>query len=528
MLLQSMTSDPIARNSDLVSLFRDVAAAAPERAALSAEDDRVTYRRLDAWSDAVARILLTEGVRPGDRVALRMTPGAEAIVAILAILKCGAAYVPVDLRNPVSRSDFILADSGASALIGEPYEGCAVTRVVRTAAVAECRDARPEPVTDAGEAVRPGADDTAYVIYTSGTTGNPKGVPVRHANVLALLTGAPSVFDFTEDDRWLLFHSLSFDFSVWEIWGPFSTGAELVVLPHWAARTPEQYLSVIIDRGVTVINQTPTAFLALTEAAVRGGRDVSGLRYVIFGGEKLTAPMLRPWAKAFGLDRPRLVNGYGITETTVFTTFEEIGEAYLTQDTSVIGRALPSFRTRVVGDDGRDVALGETGELWLAGAQLAEGYLRRPELTAEKFPVVTDGGTGESVRYYRSGDLVSELPDGRFAYEGRADLQVKLRGYRIELSDIETAVRRHDDVVDAVVTVREFKPGDLRLVCAYVAREGSATTTARELRDHIKTLLPAYMHPARYLRLPGLPRTVNGKVDRAAVARSWEEEVARS
>lgn len=524
MLLQSMTSDPIARNSDLVSLFREVAATAPERTALSAEDDRISYGRLDAWSDAVARTLLAEGVRPGDRVALRMSPGAEAIVAILAILKCGAAYVPVDLRNPVSRSDFILADSGASALIGEPHEGCAVTRVVRTAAVAECKDAEPGPVTGAPG---PGAEDMAYVIYTSGTTGNPKGVPVRHANVLALLAGAPSVFDFSGDDRWLLFHSLSFDFSVWEIWGAFSTGAELVVLPHWAARTPEQYLAVIIDRGVTVINQTPTAFLALTEAAVRGGRDVSGLRYVIFGGEKLTAPMLRPWAKAFGLDRPRLVNGYGITETTVFTTFEEITEAYLAQDASIIGRALPSFGTRVVGDDGRDVAPGETGELWLSGAQLAEGYLRRPELTAEKFPEVTDEKTGESVRYYRTGDLVSELPDGRFAYEGRADLQIKLRGYRIELSDIETAVRRHDDVVDAVVTVREFKPGDLRLVCAYVAREGSATT-ARELRNHIKTLLPAYMHPARYLPLPGLPRTVNGKVDRAAVARSWEEEVARS
>ena len=511
-------------HSDLVSLFREVATAAPERTALSAEDDRVSYRRLDAWSDAVARALRAEGVRPGDRAALRMPPGAEAIAAILAVLKCGAAYVPVDLRNPASRSGFILADSGASALIGEPFEGCAVTGVVGTAAVAECRDARPEPLAGTG---RPRAEDLAYVIYTSGTTGEPKGVPIRHAQVSALLSGARSVFAFSADDRWLLFHSLSFDFSVWEIWGAFSTGAELVVLPHWSARTPERYLTVVLDRGVTVINQTPTAFCALTEAAVRGGRDLTGLRYVIFGGEKLTAPMLRPWATAFGLDRPRLVNGYGITETTVFTTFEEIGDAYLTQDASVIGRALPSFRTRVVGDDGRDVTPGETGELWLAGAQLADGYLRRPELTAEKFPVVTDEETGEPVRYYRSGDLVSELPDGRFAYEGRADLQVKLRGYRIEPTDIETAVRRHDDVVDAVVTVREFKPGDLRLVCAYVAREGS-TATARELREHLKTRLPAYMHPARYLRLPGLPRTVNGKVDRAAVARSWEEEVARS
>src|SRR5581483_5569923 len=191
------------------------------------------------------------------------------------------------------------------------------------------------------------------------------------------------------------------------------------------------------------------------------------------------------------------------------------------------GTALPGFRTRVVDEDGHDVPVGEQGELWLAGPQLVDGYLRRPDLTAEKFPVVTDRESGERIRYYRSGDLVAERPDGRFVYVGRADLQIKLRGYRIELSDIENAVRRHPDVVDAVVTVREFKPGDLRLMCAYVVRE-DADVTGRELRGHIKDLLPTYMHPARYLALPEMPRTVNGKADRAAVVRSWEKAMSTS
>ncbi len=527
MLLYSTAPDSAGRVSDLAGLFTRTAAAAPERTALSADAVRLSYRELDEWSDAVSRLLLDKGIGGGSRVALRMLPGAEAIVTILAVLKCGAAYVPLDVRNPPSRSSFILADAGADVLVGEAFEECPAGTVIDTDVISAARGAMCADAVPSAPAVSPAPGDIAYVIYTSGTTGRPKGVPVSHGNVLALLTGAASVFAFSAEDRWLLFHSLAFDFSVWEIWGAFANGAELVVLPHWSARTPEQYLDVIADRRVTVINQTPTAFSALTEAALRAGRDLPDLRYVIFGGEKLTAPALRPWAERFGLDSPRLVNGYGITETTVFTTFEEVGEEHLADEESVIGTALPGFRTRVVDEDGHDVPVGEQGELWLAGPQLVDGYLRRPDLTAEKFPVVTDRESGERIRYYRSGDLVAERPDGRFVYVGRADLQIKLRGYRIELSDIENAVRRHPDVVDAVVTVREFKPGDLRLMCAYVVRE-DADVTGRELRGHIKDLLPTYMHPARYLALPEMPRTVNGKADRAAVVRSWEKAMSTS
>ncbi|MER0245214.1 amino acid adenylation domain-containing protein [Streptomyces sp. HSW2009] len=516
------TSAAIPADSTLLKLFEAAVSDHPLRTALSYDGQRFSYRHLDAWSDAIGRLLQENGVRAHDRIALRMPPGPEAIAAVIGIFKAGAAYVPLDVRHPPARKNFIIGDSGARTLVGDPGEAISETPVTSVITVAEiaglAAHTDPHPLD-----LRVSAEDAAYVIYTSGTTGAPKGVPVRHGHAAALLLAAPAAFDFTAQDRWLLFHSIAFDFSVWEVWGALSTGAELVVLPHWAARSPDKYLDVVIDQGVTVLNQTPTAFAAFADAALRSDRDLPDLRYVVFGGEKLTSAALRPWAKRFGLTGPRLVNGYGITETTVFTTFHQVVDDDLDQERSMIGTALPGFRTRVVDEEGRDVPLGATGELWLAGPQVTEGYLNREDLTNKAYPVVTDEQTGARVRYYRTGDLVSQLPDGNLLYEGRADLQVKLRGYRIELSDIEAAVRRHDQVLDAVVQVRQFKVGDDRLVCAFVARDATAPPTAADLRQHIKALLPFYMHPARYLCVPELPTTVNGKVDRAAIARSWNE-----
>ncbi|MGW2089070.1 amino acid adenylation domain-containing protein [Streptomyces sp. NPDC001880] len=510
-------------SGNLVSRFAASVDATPDRIALSAEEQRFSYAELNAWSDSVAALLRTRGVARGDRVVLRMAPGADTVAAVLGILKCGAAYVPLDVRHPAARREFIVGDSGSRALVGDWGDGSPpshISTLISTDDLAASRTARLTPLPHGHG---PNEDDIAYIIYTSGTTGEPKGVPVQHRHAHALLTGASTVFDFGPDDRWLLFHSIAFDFSVWEMWGALGTGAELVVLPQWAARSPEQCLAWIAERRITVLNQTPTAFASLAEAAVHSDADLRELRYVIFGGEKLSPPALRPWGKKYGLARPRLVNGYGITETTVFTTFHEVTEDDLAGDVSVIGTPLPGFGIRVVGDEGQDVAVGEKGELWLTGPQVTGGYLNRPELTSEKFPAAAAPDTGRTLHYYRSGDLVSRSPNGDLVYDGRADLQVKLRGYRIELSDIEAVLRRHEAVLDAVVTVHEFKASDTRLVCAYVPRENSPAPEAQELRRHVKALLPSYMHPARYLPLTELPRTFNGKVDRAAIARTWKE-----
>ncbi|MBB2911043.1 amino acid adenylation domain-containing protein [Streptosporangium becharense] len=560
----------------LVEIFAGTVAEHAGDTALTADGDSFSYRRLDDWSRAVGAELRSHGVRRGDRVALRMPPGAEAVAAILGILKAGAAYVPLDVHNPPSRNRFVVGDSGVTAFVGDP-DGClpgdASRSTLREADDGTVRGTAGDVLPDAARPTAPGAagipvigrervatlrdapvaapagsdradpppgpDDTAYVIYTSGTTGRPKGVPIHHGAVAALLAAAAQRFSFSAADRWLLFHSVAFDVSVWEMWGAFSTGGRLVVLPHWTARSPEGCLRVIAEMGISVLNQTPTAFGSLAAAALRENADLPSLRYVVFAGEKLLPGKIRPWAERFGLARPTLVNMYGITETTVHSTFHEVTGADLEGDVSVVGRPLPGFAHRVITSDGRDAEPGEQGVLWLAGPQVSRGYLNRPELDAERFADMPAPGGGPDLRYYRSGDLVSPTAGGDLVYHGREDLQVKLRGYRIELSDIETAVQSHDLVADAVVWVREFQPGDERLVCAYVPAGPTAGTTAgagtgaeagtgtavdaRVLRDHVKNLLPSYMRPAGYRPLPQLPRTVNGKVNRDEVARKWEE-----
>ncbi|MEU1805964.1 amino acid adenylation domain-containing protein [Streptomyces sp. NPDC019937] len=508
----------------LVELFSQVASSAPAAIALRVGEENIPYGLLHSWAESIADVLHASGVRRGDRVALRIPPGANAIAAMMGILRVGAAYVPLDIRNPPSRNEFIVSDSQVVALVGDPGGASVPARPViaeESVAALRGRRAMKEPRPDP-----PGPQDVAYIIYTSGTTGRPKGVPIRHSNVTSLFAATSDLFSFSADDRWLLFHSMAFDFSVWEIWGALSTGAELVVLPYWTARTPAETVRVIRERGITVLNQTPTAFSALSTAVLEDGIDLTDLRYIVFGGEKLTPALVRPWVKRFGLERPRLVNMYGITETTVHSTFRQLTESDVAAEESVIGQPLPGFTSRVVTEDGQNAGPGDEGELWLAGPQVSEGYLNRPELNAERFTTAPapDGGQ-PSPRYYRSGDLVSRRIGGDLVYLGRADLQVKLRGHRIELSDVEAAVRAHPDVADSVVWTREFSPGDSRLVCAYTTRaaQDGVVPDARALRSHVKALLPSYMQPALYFALPELPRTINGKADRAAVARAFEE-----
>ncbi|MBM7167721.1 amino acid adenylation domain-containing protein [Streptomyces sp. G44] len=520
----STAPDPRPRRT-LVDVFADSATGHPDGTAVTDETGRTTYRELDGWSLRVARRLREEGVAPGDRVALRMEAGRDAIAAILGILRSGAAYVPLDPRNPAERNAFIVADSGVRHLVGEADAawGEALTRTgADELAALRHRSPTEPPGTDpAAAASRPSADDCAYVIYTSGTTGVPKGVPVRHESVIALLDAARGLFDVSRSDRWLLFHSLAFDFSVWEVWGALSTAGAVVVPPSWVTRAPEQLVELLAEERITVVNQTPTAFGMLVRGRAATGARLPDLRYVVFGGEKLTPAVLREWVDVHGLDRPRLVNMYGITEVTVHATFHRVTRADVDGDDSVIGTALPGFAVRVAGPDGQEVTEpGAVGELLLGGPQVTSGYLNRPELNEERFVRLPPGPEG--TRYYRSGDLVSRTVEGDLVYHGRADLQVKLRGHRVELGDIESAVRSHPSVVEAVALPRTSADGTQRLYCALLVREGTAPDV-RELRRHTAAKLPSYMQPARYRVVDELPRTVNGKIDRSALAAAWED-----
>ncbi|MDT0345731.1 non-ribosomal peptide synthetase, partial [Streptomyces litchfieldiae] len=360
--------------------------------------------------------------------------------------------------------------------------------------------------------------NAAYTIYTSGTTGTPKGVVVTHTNVTRLLGATDAWFGFGPDDVWTLFHSYAFDFSVWELWGALLTGGRLVVVPHEIRRSPRLLLDLIAAEGVTVLNQTPSAFYQLAEADRENPRPLAGgrLRRVIFGGEVLDPARLGDWYARHAADAPQMVNMYGITETTVHVTLRPLDP----KDTadpgrSPIGRAIPDLRLYVLDEGLRPVAPGVPGELYVAGAGLSRGYLHRPALSAERFLPDPFGPPG--TRMYRTGDLARWTADGELEYLGRADTQVQVRGFRVELGEIESVLARHPAVAQAAATALPDPSGTHRLVAYAVPAAPEAVPPAAEIRAHLAAELPDHMVPATVDFLARLPLTAAGKLDRAAL-----------
>ncbi len=463
--------------SSLPHVFSEVCAKRPDRVAVTAAGRELTYAELDAASDRLASSLVARGVRRGDLVGLKTGRTVETPAAILGILKAGAAYVPLDPAYPEDRLRMMIEDAGLEIVVDSiPSDG--------------------EETVD----VSIGPDDPAYVIYTSGSTGRPKGCVVTHGNVLALLEAALPLFDVGADDRWTLFHSVSFDFSVWELWGALATGATAVMVPDDAARSPADFLDLLAAERVTVLNQVPSVFRYLARAHEAAGRPPLALRYVVFGGEGVDLDVVASFAPG---RRPAMVNMYGITETTVHVTYKSLGAEEAVA--SPIGRPLPHLAVSLRDGDGKPVPPGAPGEMWISGAGVAAGYLNRPELTAERF-VTVDGR-----RHYRSGDLARLLPDGELEYLGRADRQLKLRGFRIEPGEIEAVLRAHDGVQDAAVTVTTTRAGAQFLEARIVPAVPDG------LRAHAAAALPAHMVPDRYRAVPELPRTPSGKLDRTAL-----------
>jgi amino acid adenylation domain-containing protein len=492
----------------------------PDAIAVALGSERITYRELDRRANRLAHRLRRAGVVPDTLVALAVERSIDMVVGILGILKAGGAYVPLDSAYPRDRLEFMLVDSGSKLLVthdgASPPDAGAGVQVVRIESTAG------EPDTRVAAGVDPDhAGHAAYVIYTSGSTGRPKGVIVTHGNVVRLFTATDAWYGFGPDDVWTLFHSYAFDFSVWELWGALLYGGKLVVVPYLVSRSPESFFQLLVAEGVTVLNQTPSAFRQLQHVALASpASQALALRFVIFGGEALELQGLRPWFERYGDRQPRLVNMYGITETTVHVTYRPIGWEDLRANLgSVIGEPIPDLGVHLFDDKLQPVPDGTPGEICVEGAGLARGYLNRPELTAERFiHLHTDAlGRGHPVRLYRSGDQARRLPNGDLEYLGRIDMQVKIRGFRIELGEIETVIASHPAVREVVVIAREDTPGDKRLV-AYL----SSTDTAPEglieaLRERLRERVPAYMVPAAFVRLPRLPLTENGKVDRRAL-----------
>ncbi|EPR13013.1 non-ribosomal peptide synthetase [Ruminiclostridium papyrosolvens] len=490
-------------------IFEEQVKKTPDNIAVSFEGNCMTYRELNAKANRLARTIREYVTQDSDKnpkiAAILLERSSDIIVAALGALKAGCGYLPIDPGYPSERINYMLEDSGTGILITKEefikknnFQG-------RTIHMDDKSIYKGED-TNLENTVKP--DSLAYIIYTSGTTGKPKGVMIEHRNVVRLLFNDRNLFDFNDKDVWTMFHSFCFDFSVWEIYGALLYGGKLVVVPKSIAREPKDYLELLKAEKVTVLNQTPTSFSNLIEYEIESKEKALALRYVIFGGEALKPAVLKPWKEKYSAIK--LINMYGITETTVHVTYKEITDYEIETNISNIGRPIPTLSVYIMDSESKLVPIGVPGELCVGGDGVGPGYLNRPELTREKFipnPYIP------LQRLYKSGDLARFLPNGEIEYLGRIDHQVKIRGHRIELGEIESKLLRHPEIKEAVVIARENRGQNN--ISAYIV--SGQKLKSEEIRGFLAEELPDYMIPAYLFYLDKIPLTSNGKIDRKAL-----------
>ncbi|MDR6985522.1 amino acid adenylation domain-containing protein, partial [Rheinheimera pacifica] len=489
----------------IVEMFRRSCDAHADAPALTFADTQLSYRQLDEASNKVANGLLAKGLQPGQLVGVCLQHSEDLLIALLAVLKAGAAYVPLDPNQALERQNDILADAApAAVLVQAKVAGWDDTVTQYT--LAELPDDNPQ-----APASSPAPQDLAYVLYTSGSTGRPNGVQVTHNNVCRLFKSSQDWFGFDHTDVWTLFHSYAFDFSVWEIWGALFYGGRLVIPQRAVTRDPAGFAQLVCREGVTVLNQTPTAFNAVMPHLLQAA-DTHRLRHVVFGGEALELHKLLPWFDAGGAcAHTRLVNMYGITETTVHVTYRPLSRQDCADKAvgSLIGEPLPDLDIQLLDEWQQPVPLGVPGEIYVCGAGVSKGYLNRSALTAERFVKLA----GSEQLWYRSGDIARRLQSGEVEYLGRRDHQVKIRGHRVELGDISRQLLKHEGIEDAVVLMRNIA-GQESLLTAYYTGQYAEPPV---LGAHLHRLLPEYMVPVAYVRIEQMPLTINGKLDQRAL-----------
>ncbi|MCP5048565.1 MAG: amino acid adenylation domain-containing protein, partial [bacterium] len=503
-------------------LFREQAEKNPHHVALAGpagqitkkDNSSITYRQLNEKSNQLAWRLSEEGVTPDTVVAIMIDRSPEMITGILGILKVGGAYLPIDPEYPEDRVNFMLRDSGARVLLSESSK---LSELSKDCMLLDIKEIGKKAKNSLAQPAQPA--QLSYIIYTSGSTGKPKGVMIEHKNVVRLLFNDKFQFDFNDDDVWSLFHSFSFDFSVWEMYGALLYGGRLVIIPPMTARNPGEFLDILKRMKATVLNQTPSAFYRLVEEELKHPDKELNIRYVIFGGEALKPGKLAAWRKKY--PAVKLVNMYGITETTVHVTYKEIRQKEIDSGISNIGRPIPTLSVYVM-DPGLNLQpIGVPGQCCVGGEGVGRGYLNRVRLTAEKF---VDNPYSPGRKLYLSGDLVKLLSNGEMEYLGRIDHQVKIRGFRVELGEIEKQLLKQADtrLKDALVVMKEDKDGDGYL-CAYIVpldgdiAPGAGEIDIERLRNDLSQILPAYMIPSYFVRLDRIPLTPNGKIDKSAL-----------
>ncbi|WP_170107892.1 non-ribosomal peptide synthetase [Micromonospora echinospora] len=491
-------------------LFEQQVRRTPDAPALVAGAECLSYRQLDERANQLAHFLQAGGVERGDRVGIYLDRSRDMIIALIAVMKAGAAYVPVDPLNPPDRVAATFTDARVRTVLSQESLAGKLHHAAAPVILLDGRwpDIAGHPTTP--PLPPPGPGDTAYVIYTSGSTGTPKGVDLPHRALSNYMQDAVDLFGIRPDDRVLQFFSISFDASGEEIYPALINGGCLVLRTDQMLADPATFLTTCAARDITVVH-IPTGFWHDLVMALDEGTATlpESLRLIVVGGEAALAQRVTDWQRLVGT-RVRLLNTYGPTEATITALAYELNTADLRAGVP-IGRPVANTRAYVLDDDLQPVPVGVIGELYLGGAGLANGYLHRPGLSAERFVADPFGPPGS--RLYRSGDLVRYQPDGALVFLGRADRQVKLNGYRVELGEVEVALRRLDRVADVVV-VPSRRSGRL---LAYLTPAGPVAPTAEQLRSALRTHLPEYMVPAQFVVLPAFPRTPSGKIDYAAL-----------
>lgn len=493
------------QNISIKDTFEAMAVAYPERVALVDTSSEWTYGYLNAMANKIARSLRIQG-ESIQQFVVSLEKNNYLIAVILAVLKLGKCYVPVDLASPEQRVQYILSDLDSAMIIGKKdfldrnkLAGAHVVEIenLMVSAMAESSDNLNCMVAES---------DFAYMIYTSGSTGDPKGVQVSNANLMSLFSACKEKFDFNQNDTWTLFHSYGFDFSVWEIFGCLLSGGRLVLIDHLTARSPHDFYEILSRYQVTILNQTPTAFRGVIKEDEVQKKNLA-LRYVIFGGEALYFPFLKRWVSRHPLSKTRMINMYGITETTIHVTFYELSVNDLDKSESVIGKPLDHLGLYIVNAEGNILPKGLPGEILIYGTGVSSGYYRKPELSHKKFIEHSDCPG----LCYRSGDLGMVNENGEIEYLGRMDRQVQIRGYRVEIGEIESAIMKSGFVKDCTVGLVRFDAESDERLTAYMVAAGGYLESA--LKEYLKNTLPQYMIPSLFVVVESFALTVNGKID---------------
>ena len=487
-------------------LFEDQVKLTPKNIAIKFKDSSMTYEELNEKSNQVAHFLRDLGVKPNDVIGIRLNKSLEMVVGILGILKAGGCYLPIDLSYPQERVSFMLKDSGAKFFLTNRLHQDDLEIPIETFLLdINSRNKIYTNDTKNLENVN-NPDDLIYIIYTSGSTGTPKGVMLKHRNVVRLIKNDKFQFDFNDKDVWTMFHSVAFDFSVWELYGCLLYGGKLILVPESTAKDPNKFLQLLRDEKVTVLNQTPTYFYNLLDRELLNKDNSLVVRYIIYGGEALKPNLVKPWKEKYPFTK--IINMYGITETTVHVTFKELDGSDLDSANSNIGKPIPTLKVYVMDKNLHIMPFGVEGEMCVSGLGVCKGYLNRPELNETRF---VKNPYNENEIIYHSADDAYLTKDGDLHYLGRIDNQVKIRGFRVEIGEIETKLLRHPNINKCVVLPK--KNGDLdSYLVAYVVMDKKLPVS--DLKAYISNLVPAYMVPNFFVFLDKLPLTSNGKVDR--------------